>query len=259
MDTKYNKTQLNPDTTMERHVYHRDQFAHYLRWTHVLKEAKIGMNILDFGCGSGNLLEVFYRNRFKPKSYVGLDIRKQTIDMLNQKWNDLPFADFQVADLCSKPFPNLIHLGNEWDIIACFEVIEHIGKHNVEQFLNNIVWFMNDKTVLLISTPCYDARVGAADNHIIDGKICELSYDEMKNALESSGLEIVNQWGTFASQKDYKKSEEFKKIPEELWTKLHEYFDSNILSNLMAPLFPKYSRNVMWKCQKRAPRSSESQ
>ena len=28
-----------------------------------------------------------------------------------------------------------------------------------------------------------------------------------------------------------------------------EYFDSNILSNLMAPMFPKYSRNCMWILQ----------
>ena len=53
---KYNLTQLNPDINFEKHVYHRDMFAHYLRWTHVLKRLKIGMNILDFGCGGGFLL-----------------------------------------------------------------------------------------------------------------------------------------------------------------------------------------------------------
>ena len=63
--SNYNTTQLNPETTFERHVFHRDQFAHYLRWSHILKIAKIGMNILDVGCGSGNLLEVFYRNKRK--------------------------------------------------------------------------------------------------------------------------------------------------------------------------------------------------
>jgi hypothetical protein len=36
---KYNTTDLDPEATFERHVFHRDQFAHYLRWTHVLKAA----------------------------------------------------------------------------------------------------------------------------------------------------------------------------------------------------------------------------
>ena len=80
METKkYNTTDLDPQTTFERHVFHRDQFAHYLRWTHILKEAKIGEKIVDFGCGKGNLLEVLYRNKFKCKHYIGIDIREKTI------------------------------------------------------------------------------------------------------------------------------------------------------------------------------------
>jgi hypothetical protein len=70
---KYNTTDLDPETTFERHVFHRDQFAHYLRWTHILKVAKIGEKIVDFGCGKGNLLEVLYRNRFKSgKELTGI-------------------------------------------------------------------------------------------------------------------------------------------------------------------------------------------
>ena len=60
LNTKYyNTTDLNPESTFTKHVFHRDQFAHYLRWTHILKEARIGETICDFGCGNGNLLEVF--------------------------------------------------------------------------------------------------------------------------------------------------------------------------------------------------------
>ncbi len=61
---RYNTTDLDPVSTFERHVFHRDQFAHYLRWSHIVKEAKIGETVVDFGCGKGNMLEVFYRNKF---------------------------------------------------------------------------------------------------------------------------------------------------------------------------------------------------
>ena len=84
----YNTTDLRPDQAFERHVFHRDQFAHYLRWTHILKEAKIGESIVDFGCGAANLLEVLYRNKFKQKEYIGIDIREKTIQQAAEKYAD---------------------------------------------------------------------------------------------------------------------------------------------------------------------------
>ena len=129
----YNKTQLTPQQEFERHIYHRDQFAHYLRWTHVLKEAKIGQTVLDFGCGSGEMLEVFYRNRYRPAQYVGLDIRTSQIDKNNEKFGKLDFATFKQADLCQD-----VELGEKFDVVTCFEVFEHIGHANADAFLKNI-------------------------------------------------------------------------------------------------------------------------
>ena len=96
----YNTTDLDPQTTMERHVFHRDQFAHYLRWSFILKEARIGDSVVDFGCGKGELLEVLYRNRFKPSKYVGLDIRDKTMQAARSKYDGLPFpTEFIAVDL----------------------------------------------------------------------------------------------------------------------------------------------------------------
>jgi ubiquinone/menaquinone biosynthesis C-methylase UbiE len=64
----------------------------------VLKRAKIGFNILDLGCGSANLFEVFYRNRFKPAKYLGVDIRSKVIIKNIKIWKEHG-ADFETADL----------------------------------------------------------------------------------------------------------------------------------------------------------------
>ena len=128
MTKNYNTTQLNPEQCFERHVFHRDQFAHFLRWTHVLNIANIGAKILDFGCGSGNLYEVFYRNRYSPARYLGLDIRKQTIEANKAKF---PKAEFEVQDLVKIDK----NYGVDWDFITSFEVAEHVGKQNVGTFL----------------------------------------------------------------------------------------------------------------------------
>lgn len=238
----YNKTQLTPQQEFERHIYHRDQFAHYLRWSHVLKNAKIGQTILDFGCGTGEILEVFYRNRYRPKQYLGLDIRKQTIDENNQKFAKLDFAEFRQADLCQDG----LDLGQTFDIITCFEVIEHIGHANADAFLDNLAYHCDENTVVYLSTPNYDPQVGAANNHLLgpDKEVGEWDHFELQDKL-SEYFNIEKKYGTFASIKDYK--EDLTGWKKEAFDELREYYDSNLLSNMMAPMIPaEHARNCLW-------------
>lgn len=243
---KYNTTQLNPETTFERHVYHRDQFAHYLRWTYVLNLARIGQNVLDWGCGSGNLLEVFYRNRFKCKTYLGLEYKSTTVKKAQEKYKNVDWADFCQTDLCA---PNVM-TDREWDIIASFEVLEHIGKENAKTFLANIKQNMSKDTVLLLSTPNYNEKVGAAQNHIINGVVQEYKFDELTELLSEFFI-IEEVYGTFASQahyKDWVMDSPFK----EFYLAAKEYYDSNMLSVIMAPVIPaEMARNCMWRLRKK--------
>lgn len=240
----YNKTQLTPQQEFKRHIYHRDQFAHYLRWTHILKVAKTGQTILDFGCGSGEMLEVFYCNRFKPKQYLGLDIRKQTIDKNNEKFGKLDFAEFRQMDLCSE-----IDLGQTFDIITCFETMEHIGHENADAFLDNIAYHCGPDARVYLSTPNYDPKVGAANNHTLtrpDGsiEIGEWDHFELQDKL-SEYFDIEAKYGTFASMKDYKADLHDWQIP--MFEALKEYYDTELIANIMAPLIPaEHARNCLW-------------
>lgn len=235
----YNKTQLHPETIFEKHVFHRDYFAHYLRWTHVLHFAKMGMKVLDVGCGTGNLLEVFWRNRYTPKRFVGIDVRAQTIQKLNEQWTDkVDFAQFLAMDVVNEVPPD-----DDWDIICCFEVLEHIGREKGPQFLKNIKQVMKPNTKFLLSTPCYDARVGAADNHIIEGEVGEWTFKDLYKLLEF-GFKIKQVNGTFASQKDIRPVLTGHEL--RVWEDLKKYYDSEIMSVMFAPLHPEASRNCIW-------------
>lgn len=249
MTKPYNTTQLDPGVAMERHIYHRDQFGHYLRWTNILKRSKKqGAKVLDVGCGTGNLFEVLYRNRFSPEKYLGLEYRESAVQKNKEKWSPHG-AEFIQCDV-TKPFS----FGTDWDMVVSLEVLEHVGKQNVPACLQNMKGCMNENTILLLSTPCYDESVGAAGNHTYDSgdgrgvAVQEMTYDEFKGLIEAAGLKIKNKWGVFASVRDYKPHLKNYEGLESLYEKFHEYFDPNILSNLMAPLFPEHSRNVLWEC-----------
>lgn len=201
--------------------------------------AKIGMKILDVGCGSGNLYEVFYRNRYSPKIYLGVDVRSKTIEANIKKF---PKAYFMALDVVTQDLPR-----ENWDIITCFEVLEHVGKQNVIKVLNNIRKVANKDMVILISTPNYDEKVGAAENHIIDGEVCEMTKDELCEKITQAGFKIVRMFGTFASQRDIKPLIQRDKKLWEIYQKLHDYYDSNLISVIFAPLFPAYSRNILYE------------
>ncbi len=238
----YNCTQLTPQQEFGRHIYHRDQFAHYLRWSHVLKNAKIGQTILDFGCGSGEMLELFYRNKYRPKRYLGLEIREKQVEENKEKFAKLDFAEFRQQDLCQ---PEL-DLGETFDIITCFEVMEHIGHKNADVFLDNIAFHCDDNTTVYLSTPNYDPQVGAAENHILgpEREIGEWDHFELQDKLNQF-FTIEAKYGTFASIKDYK--DDLTGWKKEAFEELRKYYDTNLLSNMMAPMIPaEHARNCLW-------------
>lgn len=245
----YNTTDLNPETTFKRHVFHRDQFAHYLRWIHILKETKIGEVTCDFGCGNGNLLEVLYRNRFKQKKYIGIDIRDSAKDNLKK----IDWAEFVVEDLVNPQNGTDFNSINA-DRVCSFEVIEHVGKQNAQSFLKNFKACGNDNATYYLSTPNYDQKVGAAGNHTYDSgdgrgvNVQEFTHKELQDHIEEAGFYIYNKYGTFASIRDYKHL--MNEWQQNMFYKLKDYYDANLLSNIMAPFFPEQSRNTLWVLKK---------
>lgn len=243
----YNTTDLDPVTTFERHVFHRDQFAHYLRWTFMLRETQNKEEIIcDFGCGKGNLLEVLYRNRHKATKYVGIDIRAQTVKKNTEKFSAVPWAEFIAEDL-------VLNTGKtefeaiKADKVCSFEVLEHVGKNNADAFLQNMIKCGNENATFYISTPNYDEKVGAADNHTYDSgngvEPQEFTHQELTD-LFGKYFNIEKKFGTFASIKDYK--DLMTEGQKEVFNQLKEYYDTNLISVIMAPMFPEQARNTIW-------------
>lgn len=233
-------THLSIDQAEKRGFIHRDYIAHCLRWSHVAKylgEKKryLESHVLDIGCGKDlPLLRLMYTSRLIPKtgSYTGVDVNDLSAPF---SLGSFPYELWGKTDVVNLDFED-----QKFDVITCFEVLEHVEPDHAQKILGVIYANLSDQGVAFVSTPSYSSYVGAAANHVN-----EMTYDAFSVLAHNAGLLCLNTWGTFASIRDYEPA--LSDSERELFTKLREYYDSNYLATIFAPLFPAYSRNVLWK------------
>ena len=234
--SEINKTQLDIERAEDRGIIHRDYAAHYFRWSFVLKYLKYQQSILDLGCANGMLAQVLYVNKFKPSLYIGIDIRFNVLkDLESRKVN------FPVKTHCIDLRHNSIPYDDKtFDRITCFEMVEHFMPGHLPRVLAEAKRVLKDDGVMLLSTPNFNGQKAA--NHVHEYTETELGYELVKH------FRVKNQFGTFASKSDvYWKLDEHE---QNVYDRLREYYDSNVMSNIFAPLHPHESRNILWILQK---------
>jgi len=101
----------------------------------ILKYKKNG-NFLDYGCGTGWLIE---HAKSKFKNIEGYEPTKKLAEITSKKLNINVFNDFRNRR------------SNKYDIITLYDVIEHIL--NPKKFVNDIHKMMNKNALLVIYTP----------------------------------------------------------------------------------------------------------
>ena len=236
-------THLSIDQAEARGFIHRDYIAHCLRWTHVSKYLHLQArykkaSIIDIGCGKDMpLARMLYTSRLAPEYYLGIEYNKMEIpDMFKN-------SNFKPNLVSGLDFTKLKELPDSFNYSVCFEVLEHVEPIKAIAILDHLPKFLKQDAVSWFSTPCWDEKVVAAANHVN-----EMTYDAFGSLLEEMGYKILMHWGTFASIKDYK--DELPRYElKEAFDRLREYYDSNYLATVFAPLFPHKARNVLWETQ----------
>lgn len=85
-----------------------------------------GKDVLDFGCGSGELTTKLVE-RFGARSAVGVDLSKKSLARAEAKRNELAEENRAKLRFDRATDPKRIDLpGESIDIICCFDVLEHI-------------------------------------------------------------------------------------------------------------------------------------
>ena len=240
------KTFLSLDKAEERGILHRDYIAHCLRWSHVAmylrrKNRYKNANILDIGPGKEiPLARTLYVNRTTPKTYTAVDVSKLEMPAMFENANWKPTNLISKMDICEL---DLMTLDSAPNIIVCFEVIEHVEPGHSRRMLEkmyDMCYFTLDDAVVFLSTPNWDPKVGAAGNHVN-----EIRHQALGAVIEDIGFNIEARYGTFASQRDIKPLMTEEELS--LMEKMKEYYDSNYVSTIFAPLFPEVSRNCIWR------------
>lgn len=267
-------THLSIDTAEERILIHRDYISHCIRWSHVLKfllkrHAYKNTRVLDIGCGIDvPLARMMLSNRVAPLEYIGIDYNhhsKFKLDMFaNTRFKPTTFGSIDFANDenvwfdYAKDGQLCINIkgdnGEDYfgipNLLTCFEVLEHIEPEHVVRTLKRIKFIMQSAAdfdgnppTFFMSTPNWNVT-DTADNHV----------NEMKNEalgwlLEELGFAIVDQFGTFASKRDYEHllHTRYGQDVFRVYERLNDYFDSNLAAILYAPLFPREARNCFWQ------------
>lgn len=247
-------TRLDIAEAGRRGWIHRDYIAHVFRWEHVFKmishsKTLVGIpfkdiHILDIGCGhEAPLASTLFFNKLTHTgrakgSYTGVDygtIAPHPYVLNAVKKGSFKGRFLEKFDAAVDKLPRSCY-----DVIVCLEMLEHVEAYHAFQVLRRIHQLLPPSGVAFISTPCFDPKVGAADNHV-----CELSWHAINAFFQAAGLSPYTVHGTFASQKDYKPL--LNMAQRELFERLNDYHDSNVVALIFAPLFPEVARNCLWR------------
>ena len=284
------RTFLSLDLAEERGLIHRDYLAHCLRWSHVVKFLNQGHRykdavVLDVGCGKElPLAKLLYVNKMSPRHYCGVDANKFDVpDMLKGKkipisiWAETDFCALDPEDvglhmerttaLDSPPLRGLNKNG-DWEagnneayelpnVVVCFECLEHVTPSMCRRMLQHFQEVSSQDCHYFISTPCWNGS--AAENHVN-----EMTFGALGGLIEDLGYKVEGVYGTFASIADYQDELGDVVIYDKdtgavmshndvthVFAALRNYYDTNVLATILAPLFPAKARNCLWHLTRR--------
>ena len=137
-----------------------------------------GRRVLDVGCGTGYTAHYFVR-RGGAESVVGLEVDLDLVED-NRAENKDRRIDFKSYDGGRFPFP-----ANAFDVVTCFEVIEHVSPHVQRHLLGEIARVVRPSGLAVVSTP-YRPVYSPDGVSLNPDHISELDDLELRTLCDSS-------------------------------------------------------------------------
>lgn len=166
----------------KNHLFYKNT---YIKLAKMFYEKLRPFSVLDFGCGSGFMLEYFIH--FVPSQGLDGSVAVKKLSRVTNLQDFIEIVDFR------KPFC----LNKIFDLVLCIEVAEHIEPEFTDVFIDNLCKHGN---MILMTT----AKVGqGGTNHVncqpkkfwID-KITQKGFEfdeDFTNKIENEACEIIDE------------------------------------------------------------------
>lgn len=189
-----------------------------------------GKRVLDIACGSGYAAPFF--EEAGAVSYQGVDINQTAVDYSNQTYGSETIS-YSVGDIAS--FNN----GLKYDVITCFETIEHI--ENYEKAIENLYRLLDKGGLLLISSPFRPVAspnaTGLHDKPSNKFHTQEFIPEELSHLLKIYGFS-VNEDSVYG-QRQRKSNKLIRKISSKIFGNPNKK-SSPVVSKIPAGMIPIY-------------------
>lgn len=154
--------------------------VHYNRWIFSMMEPYLGRQILEVGCGIGNMTGLLAEGR----KILGIDIHPGYIQLARKRLKNKKNISFRVMDL-SKKFPSFGKFRP--DTIVCINVFEHIEAD--VQFLKECAKILPSHGRLLLFVPALPFIFGSMD--INYGHFRRYYKSDLKKKMIANGFSIL--------------------------------------------------------------------
>ena len=173
------------------------------------------LRVLEIGFGNGNFLNYCKNNNW---DVVGVELIKELLDRATS-------AGFSVYD-------NIDNIPNKkFDLVVCFDVLEHIEHIEVVNFLKKIKSLLNPGGTLIIRTPNGSSPLGLANQHGDITHVNIITATKMGFWGSSAGLELQYQNGDVYSIYNGK----MLKIPTRIIKRLLQLLIERLLRWVFSP------------------------
>ena len=126
--------------------YHAVHASQHLARYHVLRDKCRGKRVLDAACGVG--FGSYLIAEWGAKEVLGVDIAPEAIASARRNFahDRIRFIQHDIEDLC-----NLLAGEGQFDVLACFETIEHL--RNPSKFLAAAAGVLAPSAIIVVSCP----------------------------------------------------------------------------------------------------------
>ena len=159
------------------------EYEHIPRYVMAQKLAN-GLNVLDFGCGTGYGTAMLAK---EAKSVIGVDISEKALQWAKHHHRNVRLHFERRDDLGAGLSEN------SFDLITCFEMIEHVSAETQELAIKNFRRLLGARGKLVVSTPNPKVTENYGENPY---HLHEMSEDEFVGLLRRyfKYVQVLRQW-----------------------------------------------------------------